>query len=73
MAKSKDQDEIEVKENILIQAHNAMIEWGMLKCEHGRMKLPIKFVLAMEELDRDVDRLAEIKRNADKKLIEKMT
>lgn len=55
-------DEIAAKEAILIDAHNAMIEWGMLKCDQGRMRLPIKFVLAMEELDKGVDRLETIRR-----------
>lgn len=55
-------EEIAAREVILIDAHNAMIEWGMLKCEHGRMKLPIKFILAMEELDRATDHLENLKR-----------
>lgn len=54
----------ETKESIVSHAHNAAIAWGGIKCDHGRMKLPVKFVLAMEELDRDVDRLASLGREA---------
>ena len=56
----------ETKGSIVIHAHNATNEWGNLKCEHSRMKLPIRFVLAMEELDRDIDRMRDLEREAHK-------
>ena len=62
MKKSKELQDL--KESIQIHAHNATNEWGNLKCEHSRMKLPIRFVLAMEELDRDIHRMRDIERAA---------
>jgi hypothetical protein len=58
----RDRELRELKDSIQIHAHNAMIEWGGLKCEHSRMKLPVRFVLAMEELDRDMDKLRALER-----------
>lgn len=58
----KDKATYEAKDTILIHANNATIEWSMLKSEHGRMMLPITFVLAMERLDRSVEKLAKEKK-----------
>lgn len=57
-------DEQEAREGVLIHAFNAMLEWVNLKCDHGRLRLPIKFTMAMEDLDRSVDRLETLKRES---------
>ena len=62
MTSENESDEIAAKEAVIIHAHNAMVWWASLKCDEGHLLMPVKFVVAMEDLDRDVERLRRIQR-----------